>query len=285
MDIVNKINNDLVFDIKNVTCGYNSKDAVLFIKELKIPAKKIIFILGLSGIGKSTFIETLGLMNDTIMNKETAKVNFYSRTGKKVDLVSLWETNDKLQSEFRQKYLSFIFQNTNLMPNMTAGENVSINMLMDGFDNKSAKINVLKEFKKLNLSSDKYDKDITSLSGGEKQRVAFVRGLLSNFEILFGDEPTGNLDKKSASNVMDGIKQSLRDQNKGSIIVTHDPELAYEFGDNIILITTKFTGNKKKIGFIKNENLYSKKNGKWYDYNGNTIKNMKDLVKKALNFN
>ena len=109
-----------LYNIKNLFCGYNGQDKVLFIEDLKIPSDKIIFILGLSGIGKSTFIETLGVMNDTIINKDTAIIDFFNSDGNKIDLIDLWNKNDDYQSAFRKKYLSFIFQNTNLMPNMTA---------------------------------------------------------------------------------------------------------------------------------------------------------------------
>jgi len=276
---------NIIFDIENLYCGYNNKDAVLYIENLQIPSNKIIFILGLSGIGKSTFIETIGLMNDTILNKNDSKVDFIARDNTKISISDLWDKDDNAKSSFRAKYLSFIFQNTNLMSNMTAGENVCINLLFEGGSFDDAKSNVLKQFKKLNLDEEKFNSDITALSGGERQRVAFVRGLMSNFEVLFGDEPTGNLDKKTASNVMNGIKESLLDMKRGSIIVTHDPDLAFNFGDAIILITPKTLENSNKMGIINNTNMYTKENKKWMDYKGIEIPDIKNLILDALSFN
>jgi len=272
----------LIFDIENLYCGYNGKDAVLYIEKLKIPTNKIIFILGLSGIGKSTFIETLGLMNDTIINKESAKVNFISKDDIEISISQLWSKDDKIQARFREKYLSFIFQNTNLMSNMTAGENVCINLLFEGGDFENAKARVLEQFQKLNLTKDKFDSDITALSGGERQRVAFVRGLIANYEVLFGDEPTGNLDKKTAAQAMNGIKESLINLNKSSLIVTHDPDLALNFGDAIILITPKTLDSGKKMGVIKQTNMYFKDNNNWVSSEGKVQSDIKDFILKTL---
>jgi len=272
----------LIFDIENLYCGYNGKNAVLHIEKLKIPTNKIVFILGLSGIGKSTFIETLGLMNDTIINKDSAKVNFISKDNSIINISELWNKDDEIQSKFREKYLSFIFQNTNLMSNMTAGENVCINLLFEGGDFEEAKSKVLEQFKNLNLDEEKFDSDITALSGGERQRVAFVRGLIANYEVLFGDEPTGNLDKKTAAQAMNGIKESLINMNKSSLIVTHDPDLALNFGDSIILITPKLLKSGKKMGVINETNMYFKENGNWISNNGEILPNIKDLIFKTL---
>jgi len=279
------LEHNIIFDIQNLYCGYNNKDAVLYIENLQIPANKIMFILGLSGIGKSTFIETIGLMNDTIINKDSSKIQFVARDDTKIDISNLWVKEDSEQAAFRSKYLSFIFQNTNLMSNMTAGENVCINLLVEGGKFEDAKSKVLKQFKKLNLDEEKFDSDITELSGGERQRVAFVRGLMSDFEVLFGDEPTGNLDKKTASNVMMSIKESLVDMNKGCIIVTHDPDLAFNFGDGIILITPKTLENGNKMGVINNASMYLKQNKNWEDYEGKVIPDIKNLILDALSFN
>lgn len=273
----------MLYNIKNLFCGYNGQDKVLYIQDLKIPSDKIIFILGLSGIGKSTFIETLGVMNDTIINKDTAIIDFFNSDGNKIDLIDLWNKNDEYQSEFRKKYLSFIFQNTNLMPNMTAGENVCINLLFNGMSYNDAKCKVLKVFEELNLSSDKFDNDITALSGGERQRVAFVRGILSDFEVLFGDEPTGNLDKKTSMDVLNSVKGALSRMNKSSLIVTHDPQLALSFGDGIILITPYVLDNGQTIGFISNKNMYLKQSEKWYNSDNTIIESIDNIVFDALN--
>ncbi len=279
-------NNRILFDVKNLRCGYDGVNTVLQIPHLTVPANKMIFILGLSGIGKSTFIETLGVMNDTIINKKEAQVVFNNNSNESTNLVDFWKMNDDEQSEFRKHNLSFIFQNTNLMSNMSAGENVCISMLLDGVSSIEAKRRTLEIFSELNLSEDKFDKKITELSGGERQRIAFVRGLLSNFEVLFGDEPTGNLDKKTAMDVMKSIKNTLIKLNRSSIIVTHDPDLALNFGDGILLIEPKIDKNGNTIGWLTDKNLYQKGNDdKWFDIDKNEVSGIKSIVLKALNMN
>jgi ABC-type lipoprotein export system ATPase subunit len=272
----------MLFDIENLYCGYNGKDKVLFIEDLKIPSNKIIFILGLSGIGKSTFIETLGVMNDTVLNKDSARIDFYNSSGEKFNIIGLWNENDDYQSDFRKKYLSFIFQNTNLMPNMTAGENVCINLLFKEVSIDDAKGQVLKIFSELNLPEEKFDNDITALSGGERQRIAFVRGILSDFEVLFGDEPTGNLDKKTSMDVLNSVKTTLSHLKKSSLIVTHDPQLALSFGDGLILITPISNSNGQMIGYISNRNMYLKEGEVWKDIDNNIIPDIEKIVYKAL---
>ncbi len=279
-------NNRILFDVKNLRCGYDGVNTVLQIPHLTVPANKMIFILGLSGIGKSTFIETLGVMNDTIINKKGAHVVFNNNSNESTNLVDFWKMNDDEQSEFRKHNLSFIFQNTNLMSNMSAGENVCISMLLDGVSSIEAKRRTLEIFSELNLSEDKFDKKITELSGGERQRIAFARGLLSNFEVLFGDEPTGNLDKKTAMDVMKSIKNTLIKLNRSSIIVTHDPDLALNFGDGILLIEPKIDKNGNMIGWLTDKNLYQKGNDdKWFDIDKKEVSSIKSIVLKALNMN
>lgn len=121
-----------LFEIKNLRCSYDKhykeglSKVVLEIHDLVIPKGKKIFIVGESGIGKSTILETLGLMNNTIVPSEESVFRFYKDGEECIDLIRLWKTNDDAQlSSFRKKHFNFIFQSTNLMRNFTAFENIS----------------------------------------------------------------------------------------------------------------------------------------------------------------
>jgi len=121
-----------IFEIKNLQCEYIPGTPALQIDRLEIPRSKLIFVIGKSGMGKSTFIETLGLMNKTIANLPDTSVIFSPTEEKRLEMKDSWGlTNDKL-SEFRSSYFSFIFQNTNLMPNFSSGENMMVSLLIEG---------------------------------------------------------------------------------------------------------------------------------------------------------
>ena len=249
-----------LFEIKNLSCAYGDKPPVLRIRQMTIPAGKLIFVLGISGVGKSTFIETLGLMNRTIVQDADTEVRFFAEETQPIELRNFWDKDNKTVSEFRNKYLSFIFQNTNLMPNFTAGENMCISQLIRGVPLAEAKKYVLQVMRELNLEDYIFDRKITDLSGGQRQRLAFVRAVTSDFRVLFGDEPTGNLDKDTAFRLMRLLKANLHNHNRTGIIVSHDIDLALNFADTIILLTPSADGTH---GEALQKNILQQENGKW----------------------
>ena len=118
---------DSIFSISDLICSYTGNDKALEIKELEIPKGKLTFLLGSSGSGKSTLLETLGMMNNTIASGKI-NLNFQNEA---IDLYTLWkENNESKISEIRKRHLSFIFQNTNLMENFTAYENISLSRMI-----------------------------------------------------------------------------------------------------------------------------------------------------------
>ena len=118
---------DYLFQIKNLVCSYDGRREVLKVESLEIPKGKIVILLGVSGSGKSTVLETLGLMNKTIKN--CSQLDFCPN-GVNIDLSRLWrKKQNKEIAEIRKNHFSFIFQNTNLMPNFTAYENISITQI------------------------------------------------------------------------------------------------------------------------------------------------------------
>lgn len=236
-----------LFEIQNLRCSYDKhyKDGiskvVLEIRELEIPKGKKIFIVGESGIGKSTILETLGLMNNTIVPEDDSIFRFYESEDNYTDLIKLWKANDDAQlSAFRKKHFNFIFQSTNLMRNFTAFENISITRMLQGYDRKSSFQRAAGVLKDLGLEHIDENRMAQELSGGQQQRLAFARAIIPDFTVLFGDEPTGNLDADNAVRAMELLSAKL-DEYVGSsaIIVSHDMHLSTTFADVIIKIKKK----------------------------------------------
>lgn len=230
-----------VFEIKQIECSYGKEKTVLKAQNICIPRGKVTVLLGPSGAGKSTLLESLGLMTQTITPK-TSEVIFYPEKGSKgYPLQELWEENFmELRYKIRQDHYSFIFQSTNLMPNFTAIENVSLTELIQSQETESAVYNAIKTIADdLSVTSLNFNKLPFAFSGGERQRIAFARAVNPEFSVLFGDEPTGNLDHFNSNKLMRFIRNFiLEHDNKSALIVSHNIDLALDFADRIIILTS-----------------------------------------------
>lgn len=249
---------DYIFELSDVYLTYSGKkeDHVLHIEDLKIPKGKIVFFLGASGSGKSTILEALGLMNNTY---STGSTSLILSPEEKYNLSALWNNPNGI-AELRKNTFSFIFQNTNLMEDFTAYENVSLSdMIKSGgsFLEVSRGAKILMDNVGLGNVVLGNDKMAMQLSGGQRQRLSFVRALNAKFEVLFCDEPTGNLDPVNARELFRIIKSAVSSKNKTAIIVTHDVHLATEFGD--IVVGIKKTPEGK--GRIDSSSVYDLSNG------------------------
>lgn len=232
-----------LFELNNLRCSYDKNfregqsRVVLEIDHLSIPRGKIIFIVGESGIGKSTILETLGMMNNTIVPGDPTRFVFFETDGKETDLKRMWQKRDRILSDFRLKNYSFIFQSTNLMKNFTAFENIAFTRMLQGFTQYSSFQRTKKVLEDLGLEHVDEKRMAQELSGGQQQRLAFARAILPDFTVLFGDEPTGNLDAENAVRVMEILDNKLAEHEGASaIIVSHDMHLAVTFADVIIKI-------------------------------------------------
>jgi ABC-type lipoprotein export system ATPase subunit len=267
----------VIYDLKNVVCSYDRINPVLKISHLEIMGGQLVVMVGKSGAGKSTILETLGLMNNTIIEGE---IIFKPRIDKHFNLSELW-TEEMLLSEVRNSHMSFIFQNTNLMHNFTAYENACIPQLIQGENMERAVLKVEKAMEQVGLKEVKKDAHVTELSGGQRQRLAFVRAITPEFTVLFGDEPTGNLDENNSVELMKVVKRSLGENNKTSVIVSHNIELSLAFADQIIMMV-KDGG----YGEITEENIFRSTNTngaiKWIDHQGLEVSNLKDLLHEKL---
>jgi lipoprotein-releasing system ATP-binding protein len=239
-----------LFSIEQLNCGYAPR-TVLEITELEVPKVPMIFILGPSGIGKSTFLEMAGLMTNTQLN-EPKQFSYFSASGE-LDLSKFWTWDENKQSNFRKSKYSFVFQQTNLMPNFSILENLCVPLLIQGQSFEEAAKLVTQTAISMDLPEKLLLRPITEASGGQLQRIAFTRALSANFEVLFGDEPTGNLDPGNARNLMNQLKVNLQKRNASAIIVSHDLKLAEEYADCIIRIEKVGDGDDF-IGQMSNKN-------------------------------
>lgn len=232
-----------LYEIENLRCSYDRNyvegvsKVVLEIKKLSLPKGKKIFIVGESGIGKSTILEVLGLMNNTIVGSDSSRFVFYD-DDKEIDLLQLWKKDaDKELSAFRLKHFNFIFQSTNLMRNFSAYENVALTRMLQGYSREEAFSKASKILADLGLEHIDEDRMTQELSGGQQQRLAFARAILPDFTVLFGDEPTGNLDSDNAVRAMELLAAKLGElKDSSAVIVSHDMPLAISFADIIIKI-------------------------------------------------
>ena len=183
---------------------------------LHIKKGEIVSIVGASGAGKTTLLQILGTL-DKASSKEKPELQ--------INNVSIINLNDKDLAKFRNEHIGFIFQFHQLMPEFTALENVCIPAFIKG-TNKSDAEKRAKELLDFLGLKERYDHKPNELSGGEQQRVAVARALVNNPDLIFADEPSGNLDSESAEN-LHNLFFKLRDQfGQTFVIVTHNEELA-----------------------------------------------------------
>ena len=264
-----------LFEIENLRCSYDREyregvsKVVLEIDRLVIPRGKKVFIVGESGIGKSTILETLGMMNNTIVPDAACKFVFYEEGDNGINLSELWKKKDAELSAFRLKHFSFIFQSTNLMRNFTAFENVAFTRMLQGYSKYQCFQRTRKVLAELGMDHVDEKRMAHELSGGQQQRLAFARAILPDFTVLFGDEPTGNLDGENAVRVMEILSNKLDELGGASaIIVSHDMHLAVKFADIIVKIRKEVCPKQQEFdeeiayGVIDDSCVYKKDVGK-----------------------
>ena len=260
-----------IYEIRQLRCSYDKhyregeSRVVLEIDHLGLPRGRKIFIVGESGIGKSTILETLGMMNNTIVGNEQTVFNFQNKEGDVTDLKALWHKGEKALAAFRLKHYSFIFQSTNLMKNFTAFENIAFTRMLQGYSRFSSMQRARKVLEALGLDHVDEKRMAQELSGGQQQRLAFARAILPEFTVLFGDEPTGNLDAENAQRVMEILSEKMSEhQDATAIIVSHDMPLALQFADVIVKISKRLRPKLHEededvsYGYIDDRCVYAK---------------------------
>ena len=228
-----------VIEIKDVWKIYDLGEVkVEAVRGVNLTVNKADFIaiMGPSGSGKSTLMNLIGCLDLPTKGKILLK-------GK--DISKLKESQ---LASIRGKTIGFVFQAYNLLPSLTAIENIEIAMIFQGINSKERKKRAIQLLEQVGLKHrmNHYPRE---LSGGEQQRIAIARALANNPEIIIADEPTGNLDSKRGIEIMQLLRKLNKEKKTTIIVVTHDPSIA-RFADKIMLIR-----DGKIFGDIKHENL------------------------------
>lgn len=222
--------------VKNVRKVYRMGDEeVVALKRinLRIYKGEVCCIFGTSGSGKSTLLNQLAGM------EKPTKGQVFIR-GKNIS-----DMNEEELAAFRQEHMSFIFQSYNLLPSMTAVENVAMPLMFKGMDRKRREAMAEEMLKRVGLSHRLHHYP-SQMSGGQQQRAGIARAFVSRPEVVFADEPTGNLDTKTTAEIMDMVMGFARRFNQTIILVTHDPGMS-RYADRIAtLVDGIITGDERK---------------------------------------
>lgn len=210
-----------MIELLNVNKTYTSKSKIqvkaLDQVNLQFNSKGLVFILGKSGSGKTSLLNIMGGLDSA----NSSKIFINGKELKRFD--------ERTCAEYRNSYIGFVFQEYNLMNNLNVYDNIALSLELQKKPVNDEMINhVLKEVDLLGLEKRQLDE----LSGGQKQRVAIARALIKDPVILLADEPTGNLDSETSTQIFELFKKLSQD--KCVIVVSHDAEYAHKYADRII---------------------------------------------------
>ncbi|WP_303740683.1 ABC transporter ATP-binding protein [Lutispora saccharofermentans] len=194
--------------------------AVLKDVNIAINQGEFVSLMGPSGSGKSTLLYLLGGLDKPTSGSITVK-------GRELSVMK-----DKEESEMRRREIGFVFQFYNLVPNLNLEENIMLPILLDGKNLKKYKSR-LDEILELVGLADRRKHTPRELSGGQQQRVAIARALVNEPDIILADEPTGNLDSKAGTEILELFKKINKEKNKTIVQVTHSHEAA-QYGTRLI---------------------------------------------------
>jgi len=202
-----------ILELKNLNYSYDGIHPILKDITYTFEQGKVYAIVGKSGAGKTTLLSLLsGLTEPT-----SGTILFQDKDITTID-----------RYHYRSKYVGVVFQGFNLLPQLTAVENVELSMDISGMKIKNRGEVAMNLLDKVELDEAKANRRVLKLSGGEQQRVAIARALSYNPDILLADEPTGNLDGETQDAVINIFIRLAREENKCVIIVTHSPEVAHQ---------------------------------------------------------
>ncbi|MEM1083971.1 MAG: ABC transporter ATP-binding protein [Verrucomicrobiota bacterium] len=181
--------------------------------DLEVPRGEFLALMGPSGSGKTTLLNLIsGIDSPTSGTLEVA--------GSDISRLSRGQL-----TRWRARSVGYIFQLYHLVPILTAYENVELPLLLDSISRRERREKVEAALELVGLS-DRMEHRPTELSGGQEQRVAIARALVADPDLLVADEPTGDLDRESATRILDLLRQLARDHDKTVVMVTHDPRAA-----------------------------------------------------------
>ena len=180
--------------------------------DLDIKRGEMVAIMGPSGCGKTTLLNCL------------SGIDSIDQGGIIVDGNIIVKMSDKERTKFRADAMGFIFQSYNLLPVLSVVENVELPLLVSGVNSKQARKQAIEVLELVELP-DQNDKRPAELSGGQQQRVAIARALANNPAIVWGDEPTGNLDSDTSLDIMNVLRRLNQEKGQTFVLVTHAPEM------------------------------------------------------------
>ena len=224
MIISNKTNKDnskkesnYIVELENISKEFKMGSSVikaLVDIDLEIKKGEFLSVIGTSGSGKSTLLNLIG----GLLKPTSGKII--------VDNFDISAYSDNEMANYRKNMVGFVFQSFNLIPTLTALENVEYPMIFRGVQ-KSERLKRSEEIlEKLGLA-DRLKHNPTELSGGEQQRVSIARAIINEPEIILADEPTGNLDSKTGKGIMEVLKKINEEMGRTLIVVTHDIYISY----------------------------------------------------------
>ena len=209
-----EIDDDNLIVLRGITKRYGYGDTVSYaLKDFNLDVKRgeFIMIMGPSGCGKTTLLNVIGLL-------DRASFGSYFLNGEPVDRLS-----SRKKAKLRADRIGFIFQDFNLIPTVNILDNVTLPLVYTGYGKTRREKTADEILERFHLRNKEYYMP-SQLSGGQKQRVAIARSLISDPEIILADEPTGNLDSRSAHIVMEELK-TIHSEGNTIIMVTHTPAL------------------------------------------------------------
>ena len=207
--------------IKNYHLGKHTVQALDGV-DFVVEKGEFVAIMGPSGSGKSTLMHLIGGLDKPSDGEITL-------AGKRLSLLK-----DKQITELRRRNVGFIFQFFNLLPTLTAEENITLPILIDGKNPRKYKDRLEALLNLIGLEDRRRHKP-EQLSGGEQQRVAVARAMVTEPAILLADEPTGNLDSKTGTTIMELLRRSCDDLGQTIVVVTHDAHAA-SFADRVVFL-------------------------------------------------
>lgn len=208
---------------KNVQKTYRTASAAVQALrgvDLELEAGKLLMIVGPSGSGKTTLISIIA----GILNPDIGECKIFG--------TEMAHLTDREKTQFRGKHIGFVFQAFNLIPMLTARENVAVPLLLNGEPMASS----LKKAEEILVSfdlKDKLDKYPAELSGGQQQRVAIARSAVHSPQLIVCDEPTSALDHETGVKVLQLLKEQVLKENRALVVVTHDQRI-FPFADRIV---------------------------------------------------
>lgn len=206
-----------MLEVKNLTKSFNSpsgKVTALSDVSLSVKTGEFASIIGKSGSGKSTLLSMLGALD----SPTSGSID--------VDDVDIAKLSAHKQTAYRAKKIGFVFQHYNLIPNLSALQNVMLALEFGGVPARNRKGRAEQLLSDVGLDSDQQMRKPSRLSGGQQQRVAIARALANHPAIILADEPTGNLDSETGQKIFDLLHDLSRSENTTIIAVTHDMDIA-----------------------------------------------------------